>query len=196
MTMLAMIISGIYIGIATETFNRVKRIWQTKPFPRMSLEVIYWLGQTFILYAALYYVNDGEIRLYVFFAALCGYSMYVVLFRKLYRALLEAIIHFIRTCIRIVYNVLHTVVYRPCKWIFTFLYRFLLKIIMSVLLICKYLLIIVFLPFRWLHFILVKTLPINIVDKYNKVINKMIAFCSTISSKLISLLKRVFTKGG
>lgn len=192
MTMLAMIISGIYIGIATETYNRVKRIWKTKPSLRMSLEIIYWLGQTFILYTALYYVNNGEIRFYVFLSVLCGYSMYVVLFRKLYRALLEKIIRFIRTCARIIYNVLHTVIYRPCKALITFLYRLFLQIIKLALFICNYLLTIVFLPFRWIHFILVRTLPINKVDKYNK----MIAFCSTISSKFISLLKRVFAKGG
>src|SRR5690625_6791910 len=91
MTMLAMIISGIYIGIATETYNRVKRIWKTKPSLRMSLEIIYWLVQTFILYTALYYVNNGEIRFYVFLTVLCGYSIDIVLFFKLYQCLLEYI---------------------------------------------------------------------------------------------------------
>lgn|SRR5690625_2839813 len=192
MTMFAMIISGIYIGVATETYNRCKRMWQTKPFLRLSIEVIYWLGQTFIIYTILYYVNNGEIRLYVFLSALCGYSMYVVLFRKLYRALLEMIIRFIRVFIRTVYQVFYTVIYRPIKWIYTLLYKVTLQLIKFVLFISKRVLTLILLPFKWIHFILLKTLPIKIVDKYNK----LIAFCSTISSKFISFLKRVFTKGG
>lgn len=191
-TMLAMILGGIYMGLGTDTYKRIKHIWQANKSLRIGLEIIYWLVQTFILYATLYYVNNGEIRFYIFLSLLCGYSIYVVLLQKAYRFLLEKIIRFIKVCARFIYKVCYHVLYQPLKAIFLFLYRVAQKLLTFSLIVCKYTLIILFLPFRWVHFILQKILPIKIIDKYNKAL----AFCSTIISKFIAVWKRVFTKGG
>src|SRR5690625_5859173 len=68
LTMLFMVVSGFYLGIALETFRRFSPLWRHRPVLVYIFEVSFWLIQTFIIFYVLYKVNAGELRVYIFLA--------------------------------------------------------------------------------------------------------------------------------
>src|SRR5699024_5483544 len=92
MTMAAMTLSGIYLGIAQETFRRFKPHWKPNRFLLYFMEIAFWLFQVALIFYVLFLVNAGELRLYVFLALFLGISMYQVLVASVYKRLLEMIV--------------------------------------------------------------------------------------------------------
>src|SRR5690625_7846856 len=91
MTMGSMIVSGIYLGIAFETYRKLTMWWRQYSVFKFICDLAFSLSQTVIIFYVLYQVNDGQYRIYVFLACLLGFSMYVV-FLKIYYIWLYIII--------------------------------------------------------------------------------------------------------
>jgi|SRR5690625_2208093 len=91
-TMGAMILGGVYLGLAKDTFQRILTAWRRFIVLRYSLEIIFWLMQTFLLYYVLYRLNGGVLRLYFFIAVAFGFTCYMALFQQIYQKILNWII--------------------------------------------------------------------------------------------------------
>src|SRR5699024_11929463 len=94
MTMLVMIVGGIYLGLAKDTLRRFAPLWDSGVFLKYGIEISFWFMQTVILYYVLLLVNAGELRLILFVALLLGFSMYQALFSRVYVKILELFIRF------------------------------------------------------------------------------------------------------
>lgn len=168
-TMLAMILSGIYVGVVRETYNRFKHHWHKYAFLTMMAEVLFWLTQTVLLFYVLYRVNNGELRVYLFFALLLGFSIYRALLQFLYREMLEL---FVRAIKSLIIDPIIWIV-RVCVSVVLSLYRMLKAVVLfliGLLMSCIKVL------FRLLRWLIPKKVYINIT--------RFASFCSTIVSNL------------
>ncbi len=182
-TMIAMIIGGLYLGFATETYRRVLYKWRTHWIVRYCFEIGYWVLQTCILFYLLYRTNDGEVRLFIGLASLLGYSMYIVLCQLWYRKLLEVIITVIRTIVNWTIHCLEVLIVQPVIWLLKailYLLKGMYHILLKLLYILCYPVI----------FLLKKYLP----EQFLKNISKLPMFCSTIGDKLKEYWKRIREK--
>src|SRR5699024_169239 len=178
-TMLSMVLGGMYLGFATETFRRISVIWKERQALTYLLEIGYWIIQTCILFFLLYQVNDGELRLYIFLACLLGYSIYQVMFKSIYQRVLEFFIKLIVALTRGLIRIIVTLIIRPVSWIVqaavkvaAYVSRLLYRVLLFVLYVLFY-------PVRLLLFVLRKLLPERVLHK----ISKSLSFCSTIINK-------------
>src|SRR5690625_7680140 len=92
LTMIFMVLGGLYLGIAKDTFRRFSPYWKNKRFINYAMEICFWLTQTYLLFYVLFRINGGELRFYVFLACLLGYDMYKALASALYKKKMESII--------------------------------------------------------------------------------------------------------
>jgi|SRR5690625_2930970 len=191
-TMGSMILGGIYLGIALETFRRFSVWWRNSTFLTYLLEVSFWLSQTVILFIILFKVNYGELRFYVFLACLLGFSMYVVLFKKVYVRLLEAVIHIVAVMIKGIVYFIQLFIFKPIirlVHILTIIIHFIWKCIYSILL---FTINILLLPIKLIILVLLFIFSEKWLQKYSQFSRR----CSTIVSNYLLKIKQFFKKGG
>ncbi|MBB6455254.1 spore cortex biosynthesis protein YabQ [Salirhabdus euzebyi] len=116
-TMTAMVGSGIYLGMAIDTFNRFYRKKKRNGFIRYTNEILFWILQGLILFYILYLVNQGELRLYVWLAVIFGFAFYQSVFRVWYLKSLEHIIQWAVATIRFCRNLFERLIIAPIKWL-------------------------------------------------------------------------------
>ena len=185
LTMLFMVVSGFYLGIALETFRRFSPLWRHRPVLVYIFEVSFWLIQTFIIFYVLYKVNAGELRVYIFLACLLGFSIYQALAAPLYRVVLEHIIRLLTAIARALKRLCHILILSPVGW----LVRLILWGIWFVLWVLIHLTFVVLLPLKWLVQFIYFILP----EKINNYFNKKVDFYSILKSKLLKWVD--FIKG-
>ena len=190
LTMISMVVSGIYLGFATETYRRISVIWNSKKVVTFIIEILYWIIQTLILFFVLFQVNDGELRVYIFLACLLGFSMYVVMFKTIYIRVLEWIIKVLVAITVGIINIINTLVVRPVRWIIEVLLRIVYFIGNLLYRILRFILKILLSPFRILFSYIRKLIPEKIWNNATK----LVAFCSTIIYKIKKWLKEVIQK--
>ncbi len=139
MTMGSMILGGIYLGMAFDTYRRLL-VWQNHPVVKFFSDLLFSLVQTAILFYILYKVNDGQLRIYVFLACLLGFSMYVVLLKRGYIWLLNKLIHLIASIIRGVFALINLVLINPILILINFIYRCLFMIVKGLVIVLNYIL--------------------------------------------------------
>lgn len=162
MTMLVMIVGGIYLGLAKDTLRRFAPLWDSSVFLKYGIEISFWFMQTVILYYVLFLVNAGELRLILFVALFLGFSMYQALFSRVYVKILEL---FIRIGKRVFLKIKQIVIFlfiRPVQFLFRVLKKCLWFILMGVGAVLLFLLKMVYSPVRWIGKRLYALLPSEI----------------------------------
>lgn len=183
LTMVAMIVGGLYLGFATATFRRVLYKWRHYMIVRFGLEVFYWMIQTCLLFYVLYRMNHGEIRLFLGLACLLGFSMYVVLCKSWYEKVLEVMITIVKTISSWTLHCINILILQPVMWLLHMLFslmKFIYRVIVKIVSIVLY-------PFI---FLLKKYLPAPFLNK----VSKLPSFCSTIIDKLKGSWKKISKK--
>src|SRR5690625_2219485 len=191
-TMGSMILGGIYLGVALETYRRFSVWWKNIHFLSYLFEICFWLSQTTILYIVLFKVNYGELRLYVFLACLLGFSIYVVLFKKIYVWLLELIIRIVSATVNGIIYTIHLFIVKPIIWMIRLVNKvvqFLWKCLYAVLL---FFVNILLLPIKLIIMVLKLILPNKWIEKCSQFATR----CSTIVNNYLLKLKQFFKKGG
>ncbi|HHY22293.1 MAG TPA: spore cortex biosynthesis protein YabQ, partial [Bacilli bacterium] len=121
-TMLAMIGMGLYVGAALDTYGRFVKRRNTFHLVTAFNDILFWLVQGLFIFYILFSVNNGELRVYIFLALLCGYAAYQSLFRSIYLRLLEWFISFIVGFYRFMRKVFITIFIIPVKTILKLLF--------------------------------------------------------------------------
>ncbi|WP_175637973.1 spore cortex biosynthesis protein YabQ [Metabacillus schmidteae] len=193
-TMLAMVGMGSWIGVALDTYGRFLKRPLRARWVIFINDFMFWVVQGLILFYLLLLVNEGELRIYIFLALLCGYAAYQGLFKQVYLKLLE---YLIQTSIRL-YNIIIkigqvmlvrpiraliqffivivlgilNVIWKLLKWAFQFLYT-LVKILLA--------------PLRWTGRLLWKLVPLQIRQFFTRILYKLAGYLKKIKNTLNKL---------
>lgn len=185
-----MVVGGMYLGFANETYRRLIGRRNISTVFVYFFEVSFWLLQTAILFYVLYRVNFGEIRFYIFLAILLGFSIYVVMFQSLYRRILEIIIETIKQITYLIIRTIDTLIIAPIKWLISLFVTVVTYTLYLLFKIVLFLLRVIFYPIKLVIKLLEKLLP----EKVLKNVTKTLEICSTILYKFKSRVKEIVTK--
>ncbi len=164
-TMISMVLSGVYVGASYHTFKRLERLWFSSIVWKYLLELTYWLLQAVVLYGILFLINEGILRFYVFLAIICGYAMYKSLFEKPFSRLLDVIFRIFHHIYRFLYRTIELIIVKPIVFIVTVLIISITKLFTFFFTILLVLLKVISWPIRALISILSKIFPQN-AQKY------------------------------
>lgn len=197
-TLLAMIGMGSYFGAALDTYTRFLKRSSSKAWLIFINDFLFWLLQGMIIFYVLFLVNEGELRLYLFLALLCGFAAYQALFKTIYKKMLElSIDSFIKT-VQLINKVVQTLIFLPIKWIITSLILLLVGIVKLVFSILKWIfkvilsILLVFLkPVFWLFEIFWNKLPKKLKLFVGKIYNEITGLFTKLKNVLNSIVKRI-----
>lgn len=197
-TLLAMIGMGSYFGAALDTYTRFLKRSNSRAWLIFINDFLFWLIQGLIIFYVLFLVNEGELRLYLFLALLCGFAAYQALFKTIYKRMLElSIDSFIKT-VQLFNKIVQTLIISPIKWIITSsilllvgivklvfsIFKWIFKVVLSILL--------VFLkPVFWLFEIFWNKLPKKLKLFVVKIYNNITGLFTKLKNVLNSIVKRI-----
>ena len=197
-TLLAMIGMGSYFGAALDTYTRFLKRSNSRAWLIFINDFLFWLIQGLIIFYVLFLVNEGELRLYLFLALLCGFAAYQALFKTIYKKMLElSIDSFIKT-VQLFNKIVQTLIISPIKWIITSsilllagivklvfsIFKWIFKVVLSILL--------VFLkPVFWLFEIFWNKLPKKLKLFVVKIYNNITGLFTKLKNVLNSIVKRI-----
>lgn len=120
-TIFAMIGMGMYLGAALDTYHRFLKRHKRKRWRVFFWDILFWLGNALLFFFVLLTVNQAELRIYIFFAILCGYAAYQSLLRLLYLRVLEGIIRLFILAYRFLYACIRIILVLPILWVINIL---------------------------------------------------------------------------
>ncbi|OAS85714.1 MULTISPECIES: spore cortex biosynthesis protein YabQ [Metabacillus] len=112
-TMLAMVGMGGWIGVALDTYGRFLKRPLRARWVIFINDFMFWVVQGLILFYLLLLVNEGELRIYIFLAVLCGYAAYQSLLKGIYIRVLERLIQTSLSIYRFMLKVCHILFVKP-----------------------------------------------------------------------------------
>lgn len=155
LTMITMICGGFYIGIAYDTFQRFSSYWKRISILSYTLEIAFWLIQTFILFFVLVQVNNGQLRIYVFAACLLGVSLYHFFIANTYRKILNWVVRLLTTLLRWIWYI----IMKPLALIIHILRTIMIYLVKLLYGILRFCLRLIWFPIYWFLRLLYHCLP-------------------------------------
>ncbi|EIT84175.1 hypothetical protein A374_16668 [Fictibacillus macauensis ZFHKF-1] len=189
-TMLAMAASGIWVGMAMDTYSRFLRERRKWYWLHFLNDLLFWLLQAFIVFFVLLSVNHAELRFYVFIALLCGFSCYKALLQNVYKVALEGIIRVVMRLYRFFVRLFYGLIVTPVKWVVVTISIIVLWILRAVWKIILTVLKLVLLPMKWLLSPLLRFIP---KQTWYTLKSKWLAFAGILIS-LKNTVKKWFRK--
>jgi len=197
-TLLAMIGMGSYFGAALDTYTRFLKRSSSRGWLIFINDFLFWLIQGLIIFYVLFLVNEGELRLYLFLALLCGFSVYQALFKNIYKKMLEVSIVSVIKTVRLFNKIVQTLLFLPIKWIITSVVLLLVGLVKLVFSILKWIskailsILLVFLkPIFWLFEVFWNKLPKKLKIFVVKIYNKITGLFMKLKNVLNSVIKRI-----
>ncbi|HEY8444935.1 MAG TPA: spore cortex biosynthesis protein YabQ [Bacilli bacterium] len=94
---LEMAIKFILLGLFISIFLDVIAVFNfKKKIPQMIIQILFWIGMTFIICNAVLVISKGYLPIYTFLFFLLGYFLYILFLKKQFIKTLENIISFLR----------------------------------------------------------------------------------------------------
>ncbi|WP_336866295.1 spore cortex biosynthesis protein YabQ [Peribacillus frigoritolerans] len=178
-TLLAMIGMGSGFGAALDTYSRFLNRSERKRWIVFIHDFLFWIIQGLLIFYVLFLVNEGEFRLYLFLALLCGFSAYQALFKGFYQRFLEFLIILVIKLARFIANSVHMLIFLPIKWVIVSILAIIIGIGKFVLTILKwagkillFILNIFWRPLKWILTYIWNLLPVFVTKNVGKFYNK------------------------
>lgn len=178
-TLLAMIGMGSGFGAALDTYSRFLNRSERKRWIVFIHDLLFWIIQGLLIFYVLFLVNEGEFRLYLFLALLCGFSAYQALFKGFYLRFLEFLIILVIKLARFIANSVHMLIFLPIKWVIVSILAIIIGIGKFVLALLKwagklllFILNIFWRPLKWILTYIWNLLPVFVTKNVGKFYNK------------------------
>jgi len=185
-----MILGGIYLGVALETFRRLSRTWEKNNILLYVMEICFWLIQSFVLFYILFRVNGGEIRAYVILAGCLGFAIYKALVSRIYIRILERLIIIVTSIYRFIVRMINGIIITPVKYVLQFIISLLILTFKGITVLITFFLTIVFGPIFWILKKVYHLLP----KRVQHFLYKLVDFYSTIENITIKIAKFIKIK--
>ncbi|MED3762110.1 spore cortex biosynthesis protein YabQ [Peribacillus frigoritolerans] len=178
-TLLAMIGMGSGFGAALDTYSRFLNRSERKRWIVFIHDLLFWIIQGLLIFYVLFLVNEGEFRLYLFLALLCGFSAYQALFKGFYQRFLEFLIILVIKLARFIANSVHMLIFIPIKWVIVSILAIIIGIGKFVLALLKwagkillFILNVFWRPLKWILTYIWNLLPVFVTKNVGKFYNK------------------------
>lgn len=178
-TLLAMIGMGSGFGAALDTYSRFLNRSERKRWIVFIHDFLFWIIQGLLIFYVLFLVNEGEFRLYLFLALLCGFSAYQALFKGFYQRFLEFLIILVIKLARFIANSVHMLIFLPIKWVIVSILAIIIGIGKFVLALLKwagkillFILNVFWRPLKWILTYIWNLLPVFVTKNVGKFYNK------------------------
>ncbi|WP_375090830.1 spore cortex biosynthesis protein YabQ [Peribacillus sp. RS7] len=200
-TLLAMIGMGSGFGAALDTYSRFLKRSERKRWIVFIHDFLFWIIQGLLIFYVLFLVNEGEFRLYLFLALLCGFSAYQALFKGFYQRFLEFLIILVIKLARFITNLVHMLIFLPIKWVIVSLIAIIIGMGKFVLALLKwagkillFILNVFWRPVKWILTHIWNLLPVFVTKNVGKFYNKGKGILLKIKNSIIRMLNRWRTK--
>ncbi|MGG0412479.1 spore cortex biosynthesis protein YabQ [Peribacillus simplex] len=178
-TLLAMIGMGSGFGAALDTYNRFLNRSERKRWIVFIHDFLFWIIQGLLIFYVLFLVNEGEFRLYLFLALLCGFSAYQALFKGFYQRFLEFLIILVIKLARFIADSVRMLIFLPIKWVILSVLAIIIGIGKFVFALLKwagkillFILNIFWRPLKWILTYIWNLLPVFVTKNVGKFYNK------------------------
>lgn len=111
------LINGLIIGLLFDIFRILRKTIKTSDFFTYIEDFIFWILTGIILLYSIFKYNNGEIRLFMFVAALLGVIIYILTISSYIIKINVAVINFIKKIIITVFSFIFT----PFRKFFSFI---------------------------------------------------------------------------
>ncbi|MDW7616514.1 spore cortex biosynthesis protein YabQ [Peribacillus simplex] len=200
-TLLAMIGMGSAFGAALDTYSRFLKRSERKRWIVFIHDFLFWIIQGLLIFYVLFLVNEGEFRLYLFLALLCGFSAYQALFKGFYQRFLELLIILVIKLARFITDAVQMLIFLPIKWLIVSVIAIIIGIGKFVLALLKwagkillFILNIFWRPLKWVLTYIWNLLPIFVTKNVGKFYNKGKGILLKIKNSINRTLNRWRTK--
>ncbi|MEH6940683.1 spore cortex biosynthesis protein YabQ [Bacillus sp. JJ722] len=196
-TLIAMIGMGSYFGAALDTYQLFLKRPKRSRWIVFIHDLIFWILQALLIFYVLFIVNQGEIRLYLFLALLCGFAAYQALLKKGYLLILNLIITFCKATLLFFKRLFTLLIVKPIIGVITLL-LFVIKLVLKgiytlvrmVLRVVIWCLRLVFFPIVWILGLFYKLLPKSVTNKVEKLHNYSKGFFGKLQKYISSMVDK------
>lgn len=126
---LVFIINGIIIGILFDFFRILRKSFKTSDFTTYIEDILFWILTGFSILFTLFKFNNGEIRLYMFFAIVIGVLLYMLIFSSyiikinvsiivFFKKIIKKILFYVFILIKCLLKAVKKIVFNPISFIF------------------------------------------------------------------------------
>nr|WP_295970498.1 spore cortex biosynthesis protein YabQ [uncultured Bacillus sp.] len=186
-TMLAMISMGVFFGAVLDTYNRFLQRRKRKSWIVFFNDILFMAVQGLLVFYALFQVNQGELRFYIFIALFCGFAAYQGLFKQWYLKCLEKMIKFCIFVLRSLVRLINLLIYKPIYILITTVIAIIISLgkglfaaVIWLLKCVLFILKMILKPLQWLLLLFWKFIPKSFKKTVEKLYNKL-------AGKLVSL---------
>ncbi|WP_042453843.1 spore cortex biosynthesis protein YabQ [Neobacillus dielmonensis] len=128
LTMISMIGMGSLFGALLDTYHRFLKRPKRRTWIVFLNDLLFWTIQALLIFYALFLVNNGELRFYIFIALLCGFAAYQSIFKGIYLRLLEMLISTVFSISRFLRDTFILLIYKPITGLIQLIILILLSI--------------------------------------------------------------------
>lgn len=125
---LVFIINGITIGILFDFFRILRKSFKTNDLVTYIEDFLFWILTGFTILFTLFKFNNGEVRLYMFFAIAIGILLYILIFSShfikinvsiivLLKNVIKKLIFYIYIPIRFILRLVKKILFKPVSFI-------------------------------------------------------------------------------
>lgn len=201
-TLITMIGMGSYFGAALDTYIRFLNRSVRKGWIVFINDFLFWVIQGLIIFYVLFLVNEGEFRLYLFLALLCGFAAYQALLKNIYKKLLESFIVIVIKSVQLLTNLVKNIIFLPIKWIIVsvlsvtyWIFRLFYKLAVRIGLLILAVLGILLKPFIWMISPIWDKMPNTVKKTVGKFYHKGKGFFSNLKKLMSSWFSLKNKKG-
>jgi spore cortex biosynthesis protein YabQ len=198
LTMITMIGMGSLFGASLDTYNRFLQRQKRKSWIVFINDLLFWVLQGMSIFYVLFLVNEGDVRIYIFLALLCGFAAYQSLLKRIYLNCLEWIISVVISTYRLAVKIVHNVVYRPLRYLFLSTISLilltgkgLLMLLKWIFSIVRWILKVILKPVQLLCLFFWKLMPKRIKKNVEKLYNKMAGIIRQFKKYTVTIIKKI-----
>ena len=126
---LIFIINGIIIGILFDFFRILRKSFKTNNLVTYIEDFLFWILTGFSILFTLFKFNNGEIRLYMFFAIAIGILLYMLIFSSyiirinvsiiiFLKKIFKKLLFYIYIPIKFILKIVKKIIFKPISFIF------------------------------------------------------------------------------
>ena len=100
------LINGLLIGLLFDFFRILRKAIKTADFITYVEDALFWILTGFIILYSIFTYNNGEIRLFMFFAIILGILIYLIFISKIILSISLNIINIVKKIFSIVFHII------------------------------------------------------------------------------------------